>query len=141
MQTVTRPTAHIDQDAYRFIFAAIEKPGDVRREMIVGDILIALRHGYDVILDGILSAKGYQSAFDQLLHEHPKNNFAFYLETSFDETVRRHAMRPKANDFGSDDMAQWYGLADPLHIENEVIIPESSSLEESITTIRQVSGI
>lgn len=59
MKQTKRMTAHIDQDAYRFIFSNMEKSSHMRRKMIKSNILIALEQDCDVIVDGILSPQGY----------------------------------------------------------------------------------
>ena len=143
MKQATRLTAHIDQDMYRFLFTDKDKTGDVRREMITSDVLIALKHGCDVILSGILSGKTYTYGpmFEKLLTAHPQENYIFYLDVSLEETVRRHKGRPEADKFTAAEMAEWYTWTAPLSHAGEMKIPEDSTLEETVKFIQERAGI
>jgi deoxyadenosine/deoxycytidine kinase len=136
-----RDTVLIEQDHYRFIFKPKDNPGEPRREMILSDVLIALKHGYDVILEGILTMKTYNTVFEALIHTHAQENYMFFFDTSFEETLKRHATRETANEFGEEDMKAWYVHQDYSYFEFEKIIPQSSSLQETITTIKKVANI
>ncbi len=56
-------------------------------------------------------------------------------DTSFEETMRRHATRPQVAEFGEAEMRGWYRALDLLPGGVEQIIPATNSLEE---TVRQV---
>lgn len=121
LEATARQTAYIEQDQYRFMF----KPpgghdGETKtiHEMILHNALTALRDGYDVILEGILNQPSYHEVFEALVREHPKNNYAFYFDVSFDETVQRHRMRKKVNLFPEAGMWQWQRLKRQLGFES-----------------------
>jgi len=134
-----RPTALIEQDAYRFIFNVRE--GDAYskavRQLVRDSVLGALSNGFDVILEGILSVRGYREVFATLFREHPRNYHLFYFQVSFEETVRRHAGRAKAPLFGEDDMRRWYKAGDLLGYDFERVIDEGSSLDGTVELIRR----
>ena len=69
-----RPTALIAQDSYRFIFNVREGEPYSRavREMIRTNVLTALGNGFDVVVEGVLKAKGYREVFGALFREHPR---------------------------------------------------------------------
>ena len=75
--------------------------------MIKDDTLLALNDGYDVILEGILSVKSYSKVLEEIFEAHPDNNFMYYFDISFEETLRRHATRKttRGSGFGEEDIA------------------------------------
>lgn len=107
------------------------------RQMIRDNVLGALGNGFDVILDGILSAEGYRDLFATLFAAHPHNNYLFYFDISFEETVRRHAGRPKSGLFSEGDMRTWYRPHDLLGYDFERTIAESSTLNDTVDAIHR----
>ena len=71
-------------------------------------MLIVLDHGQQVVLDGILYADRYEQALARLNRDHLGSSHFYYLDVSLDETLRRHATRPQATEFGPDDLRGWY---------------------------------
>ncbi len=137
LATRRRPTALIEQDPYRFIFNVREGEAYSKtvRQMIRDNVLAALGNGFDVILEGILSTKGYREVFATLFRQHPQNNHLFYFNVSFEETVRRHSGRAKAGLFTEADMRAWYRPHDVLGYDFERVIDEGSTLDETVTLI------
>lgn len=133
-----RPTALIEQDPYRFIFNVREGEmySKTVRQMIRDNVLGALGNGFDVNLEGILSAKGYRDVFATLFREHPRNNYLFYFDVSFEETVRRHSGRAKAALFTEADMRNWYRPRDVLGYDFERLVDEDSTLDDTVSLIR-----
>jgi hypothetical protein len=62
-------------------------------------------------------------------------NYFFYFNISFEETLKRHSTKSNAHEFGEKEMREWYKLNDLTHFKAEEIIPESLSLEEAVNTI------
>jgi len=50
-------------------------------------------------------------------------------------SLRRHATRPQAAEFGPDDMRAWYQLRDLLTSIREHVIPETSAVRETTALI------
>ena len=98
-ESAKQKTCLIEQDYYRFIFnpagGGSRPNSDTIHKMIKLNVLAALDDGYDVILEGILSVKSYAELLNDIFRQHPKNNFMFYFDISFEETVRRHHTKPK----------------------------------------------
>jgi len=134
-----RKVAVIEQDHYKEeIFANDKKgSGDVRRIMLVIDCLIALESGYDVILEGIMSMANYGACFDQLFSRHPEENYMFYMDVSFEESVKRHTQRDKNTLFGEQEMKEWYELSQKSGYDIEISIPERYDAASSADLIRQ----
>lgn len=144
-EDAARQTCLIDQDHYRFIF---KPPGgggkpnsDTIHKMIKANTLTALGDGYDVILEGILSVKSYGKVLDEIFEIHPEENYMFYFDISFEETTRRHNIRKTAkHKFSENDMREWYPVAHRSNHKLEQIIPESFSIDETISFIKKVSN-
>lgn len=137
-----RKIALIEQDYYKEVmFNDREGSVSARHEIVINDVLIALKHGFDVILDGIFSLPSHEKIFQKLFAEHPTENYMFYFDVSFAETVRRHQTRSKKELFGEAEMREWYHLGKATGYTSEQVIPESSSLEETIATIRKATGL
>lgn len=139
-EKATHKIALIEQDYYRFIFkpadAGSMPNSDTIHKMIKNDVLIALKDGYDVILEGILSVKSYDKMLDGLFEAHAGDNYMYYFDISFNETVRRHATRKeKSRQFNEEDMKEWYPVAHRSNHKLENIIPESSTALETLNTI------
>lgn len=139
-----RPTVWIEQDLFRTLSNEKVPTKLPVFEMIEANTLLTLKHGFDVILEGILNVKkpGRLEMYDRIFQAHPDENYIYYLNTSFEETVVRHKTRAdKREQFGAEAMKEWYDLASPTGHEKEVVIPESSTQEETIQTIAKISGL
>ncbi len=80
--------------------------------------------GYTVILEGILSNKKYGAMLHQLLNDFQGEKLIYYFDVSFEETVRRHATKPNAYEFGESEMRQWWKDQDILGVPGEQRIGE-----------------
>ncbi len=101
----------------------------------------ALDLGYHVILEGILHTERYATALHQLIDSHPGPAAVFYLNVPFDETVRRHLNRAEPIPVTPDEMRRWYTHRDLLNVPGETVIDETSTLEQTVTTILHTSGL
>ena len=90
--------------------------------------------GYNVILEGILSAKTYTAMLHKLLEAYP-SHLIYYFDVSFEETLIRHQTKPNAHEFGENEMREWWHEKDFLHTPEERTIPQDVSLEETVDRI------
>jgi hypothetical protein len=97
--------------------------------------------GYHVIVEGILHTGSYGSTLRHVIAAHPGPGHAFYLDVSFAETVRRHHTRTEPIPVTAEDMQAWYSPNDVLGVVGEHVIPEASTLEQTVTTILDRSGL
>ncbi|MCH5285935.1 MAG: kinase [Christensenellaceae bacterium] len=120
----------------------------VRREMLYSRDLpdgptaplieVIARYGAEhcpvTIVEGILYTDRYDSLFRAMAamfdHIH-----AYYFDISFEETLRRHETRPQRTQFGPEHMRSWWLDHDLTSVFTEAIIPEPSSLEETVARI------
>lgn len=141
-----RKTALIEQDHYRFMFKPAgggSKPNsDTIHKMIRDNTLTALGDGYDVILEGILNVRSYGEVLEELFRHHQEENYIFYFDISFEETIKRHTIRrTPEHKFSEADMRGWYPSAHRSGHKFERIVPEQFSVEETIAFIRRTSQL
>jgi predicted kinase len=131
-----RGLALVQQDVMRRM---VLKERDVPRGANIGLISMttryALDHGYDVILAGIMHAERYADMLCALVADHRGHTVFYYFDVSFAETLRRHATRPEAREFGVEDMRGWYRDRDLLSFVEERIITESAGLEDTVDRV------
>jgi AAA domain len=141
MRRTKRPTVLVDLDHYRFSF--INPPPrdhNLEYEMSGSDVLIGLNLGFDVIFDGNFRAEAHDRFLAKRFQAHPEENYLFYLDASLGETLERHNTKsnPRIN---ADKMKEVYKYASPVGHEKEVVIPQDSSLDETVDRIIRVAGI
>ncbi|HWS37677.1 MAG TPA: AAA family ATPase [Actinoplanes sp.] len=101
----------------------------------------ALDGGYHVILEGILHTGQYGRALRTLIAGHGGSSTCFYMDVSFDETVRRHLRREEPIPVEPETMLGWYTPLDLLGVPGELVIPETVGFDEVVTTILHGSGL
>jgi hypothetical protein len=101
----------------------------------------ALEPGYHVVLEGILHTGSYGQPLRQLVADHAGPSFVYWLEVSFDETLRRHQQRGEATRVTVEDMRGWYTPLDLLGVPGEQVITESTSMAHTVDTILHGSGL
>jgi predicted kinase len=137
-----RGCALVEQDYLRRVVLREEdRPGGLAPSFIAHAATFILANGYHVVLEGILSADRYRDALDELRRAHRGPAFFFYLDVSLEETLRRHETRPQAAEFTADQMRGWYKAGDLLGFGREQIIPEASTIEETVTHIAAIAGL
>lgn len=140
MAQVTRPTALIERDYYMFMFKPDDGTVVLDKDLIENNILTCLRHGFDVIFEGNFKVDTHKQLLDRLFESHPDNNYFFYLEESLPETLRRHELRSEKI-ISREKMEELYGYATPMNYQNEIIVPQNSSQEETVDLIRKTVKI
>lgn len=131
-------TMFVQQDVIRreMLFVK-DRPGNPAVDLIAEAVLYGKRIGYDVILEGILSKKVYLEMLKKLMTAFTPNVYTFYLDVSFDETVRRHETKPNRDEYGHEKMKEWWLEKDYIAEDSERIIPESFSLDDAVAFILQ----
>jgi hypothetical protein len=101
----------------------------------------ALDHGFHVIIDGILYEAHYGPMLEALGRDHRGLSRFYYLDVPFEETMRRHAMRPQAGEFGRSEMTGWYRERDLLPGGLEQVIPAGTTLEAAVKYVMADAGL
>lgn len=129
-------TALIEQDYYRHtMFNHLHSDIEAPRYVMFAGVMSALEHGYDVIVEGFMGMGKYQKYFDELVTQHPDNNYFFYFDVSFKESLRRHMTRSKSEALTEARMHELFLRSGPSGYPNEIIIPENTTEEETISLI------
>ena len=133
--------AIVEQDYLRrIILKEKETDGGDNINLIEQTVEFALSKGYDVILEGTLYFPRYGDMLRLLAGMCPENYF-FYFDITFEETVRRHATKPNAHGFGEKEMEAWFHSDDRTNFQSEVIVKESDSMEEIVANIVKISRL
>lgn len=111
---------------------------DVRGHPITVIDLLArhlLDRGMDVIIEGILNAAWYTDTLLGLAHDHRGLTRSYIWDLPFEETVRRHATKPVAGEFGPADMRQWWRGFQPVDGLGESVIGPDSDFDATVARI------
>jgi deoxyadenosine/deoxycytidine kinase len=137
-----RGCALVEQDHLRrVVLRERDRPDSLAPALIEQTVRFALDHQYHVVLEGILSSSTYLPLLAALRQAHRGDTFLFYLDVSWEETVRRHATRPQAAEYSPHHMREWYRPLDLLGLPDEHLVPESSSIEATITAIAVAAAL
>lgn len=133
--------AVVEQDYLRrIVLKEKENKGSVNVGLIQQSVSYCLRHGYDVVLEGILYSKRYGGMIQALIDE-ADEHWIYYFDVSFEETLRRHVTKPNAAEFGETEMRSWYNPDDRLGLAREWIIKEASSSDHAVEQILSDTGL
>lgn len=137
-----RKMAYVEQDYFRrTVLKERDIQGGYNVEFIKTVTLLLLQESYGVIMEGIFDRDRYQEMFQSILAEHPVQNFFFYSDISFEETLKRHQTKPNCHEFGEKEMRSWYKEKNFFNFIQENIFSEEYSLEETVEYIRKVSKL
>ncbi|XVU28975.1 AAA family ATPase [Actinoplanes sp. CA-054009] len=112
----------------------------VAPDFIATVVKAALGHGYHVVLEGILHSRQYGGVLRELVEAQPGAS-VYWMDVSFEETVRRHGQRTEPIPVTAEQMRGWYAPMDLLGVPGERVVPEASSFEETVATILHGSGL
>lgn len=131
-----RRLALVEQDYLRrTVLKARDTPEGPHYGLIELTVRYALDTGYDVVLEGILHRQRYHPLLDRLARDHRGTTAVYYFDLSWEETLRRHATRAQATEFGPADMRRWYCHRDLLNWPEERLLTETATLAETTERI------
>ena len=119
----------------RVILKEPDVPGGANVGLIDLSARYTLDRGYHVIVEGILYAAHYGEMLRALHRDHRGVSRIFYFDVSFAESLRRHATKPQAAEYGEVEMRRRYRPRDLLEGVEETIIPETTTLDEAVAGI------
>ena len=130
----------IAQDTVRREMLAVkDRPGNPTPELLADLCRWSAERGGLTILEGILDGDKYSGLFAQLPAIFSRIH-AYYLDIPFDETLRRHATRPQAADFGEDAMRSWYRAENPAGVIPEAAFGPDMGVEDMVARILRDIG-
>jgi broad specificity phosphatase PhoE/predicted kinase len=126
----------ISKDMLREEFITPESPSyySVLGDMIRNLADIGAKYGYIVIIDGMVGHPKHDALLSELFAKFDKS-LVYTLDIPLEETLRRHATRKKADEFGEPEMREWYRKRDHLGIESEIIVGPEKSRDEVVKMI------
>ncbi|MFG3552837.1 kinase [Micromonospora sp. NPDC047557] len=137
-----RGCALVEQDYLRrIVLRERDKPGGAAPALIGQTVRFALDHGYHVVLEGILHSSRYRRMLTSLRDGHRGRSLFCYLDVSLAETLRRHLTRPQAAEFTAEQMSGWYAARDVLGWPDELVLPETTGLDEAVEAIAAAAGL
>jgi hypothetical protein len=137
-----RGLAIVGQDNLRRqVLRERDVPGGANIDLIDLTARFALDRGFHVIVEGILYADHYGEMLSALIADRAGSAWAYYLDVPLAETLRRHATKPQAAEYGESEMRAWYRERDLLPGGLEQVIPDRSALDETVRRIMAESGL
>ena len=88
-----------------------------------------------VILEGILRRDIYGDMLTTLISDFNGLARVYYFDIPFNETLRRHATKPNAHEFGEAEMRQWWRSNDVLGVKEEQIFNAEMSADDMLKNI------
>jgi adenylate kinase family enzyme len=140
-ETSQRKIALVEQDNIRrIILKEKEVDGGANIDLIAQTVEFALERGYDVILEGILNFSRYGKMLERL-RSLCSDTHVYYFDISIEETLRRHATKSCADEFGEKELRAWYKYRDLTHFQGEVLVTEEPSLDQTVEKIIRETGL
>lgn len=135
-QELGRGTMLIQQDVVRrdMLYIQGDAPGNHSVNLIHDLALYGKSIGFTVIIEGILQISTHGDMLRELAQQF-KYSYAYYFGISFHETLRRHATKPNASEFGEKEMRDWWREKDYLNIEPERILTDDMKAGEVLEMI------
>jgi hypothetical protein len=134
--------AIISQDYLRrTVLKERDTPGAINIGLIDLVARYALDHGRHTVIDGILSAARYAGMLTALRDDHRGQSRFYYLDIPFEETIRRHATKPQAAEYGRAEMTAWYRDKDLIPGGFEQVIPQDMTLDRIVARVMEDSGL
>lgn len=131
-----RGLALVEQDYLRrTLLRERDLPGGNTPALIADVVTFALNAGYHVLCEGILYADLYGDTLRRLRRAHRGTTDVCYLDIPLAETLRRHASRPQAAEFGPADVRNWYRPHDFLGVPGEQVLEENAEFAHVVNRI------
>lgn len=135
--------AWIEQDHFRRIILHEHggEPHPTSCGLIDSAVRYSLNSGYSVVLDGIFDTRRHSDMLRHLHRDYPGRTAFYRFSVPFDETRRRHARRPWADEVDAETMRGWYTENDFLDFVDERIIEAESSVEQTVHRIMSETSL
>lgn len=129
-------TMLISQDEVRRNMLWVKDGIDTKALPLMAELLkYGSEHSEFIILEGIMYDEWYSPLFKLANELYGSNVYAYYFDIPFEETVRRHNMRNKSQEFGEEAMRRWWREKDFSSVLREQAITcemDTDSIVEKI---------
>ena len=119
----------------RQILRVHDRPGNAAIGYIDLTARYALNQGMHVMIEGTLFSEIYGEMLRALVSDHQGPTHCYRYELSFEETLRRHATKPEAGEFGEAEMRQWWREVDRIPGLEEIVIGPEAGLDSTIDRV------
>lgn len=92
-------------------------------------------HSEIVILEGIMYEEWYDPLFKAANELYGDNVYSYYFDIPFEETVKRHQTRNKAQEFGEEQMREWWREKDFSSVLKEKLITREMDVNNIVERI------
>ncbi len=100
----------------------------------------SLNAGFSVVVEGILHPDRYAEMLSHLVRDHRGTTHAYFWDLPFEDTLRRHATKDKASEFGEAEMREWWYGAALIAALNEEVIGPGCGLDATVRRIEEDCG-
>jgi adenylylsulfate kinase-like enzyme len=125
----------------RVVLKEKDRPGAANIGLIEVVTRYALDAGYITVLEGILYADHYSDMLARIHDDHAGKSFCYYMDIPFEETIRRHATKPNADEYGRAEMASWWRERDLLPGGVEQVLTADLSADAAAARILHETGL
>lgn len=126
----------LSQDVIRRDLLRVKDGADTKVLPLLSELLVYGReHCEIVILEGILYSEWYLPLFEFAKTIFGNQIWGYYYDLSFEETLARHGTKNNRNEFGEEEMKEWWHEKDFIKIIPEKIISEEMSLKSTVEMI------
>jgi adenylylsulfate kinase-like enzyme len=133
--------AVISQDVVRReVLWANDRAGNAAIGLIDLMARYALDQGFTVVVEGILHLDRYGDMLRRLVHDHNGTSLAYFWDVPFEETLRRHATKPKAAEFGETEMRDWWYGAAYIDGLSEATLGAEATLHDAVERVSADCG-
>ncbi len=134
--------AIVSQDYLRrTVLKERDVPGGANIGLIELVARYALDHGLHTVIEGILYTAHYAEMLAALREDHRGASHFYYMDVPFEETLRRHATKPQASEYGRAEMSTWYRERDFLPGGFEQVITAEASLDAAVQRVIRDAGL
>ncbi len=131
-------TMRISQDEVRRNMLWVKDGKDTKALPLMAELLkYGKIHSELTILEGIMYDEWYSPLFKLANELYESNIYAYYFDIPFEETLRRHSMRNKSQEFGEEAMRGWWREKDISSVLDEQVITCEMQADDIVERIYQ----
>ncbi len=99
-------------------------------QLLIELVSYGKRNSKIIILEGILKSSWYENLFVHIKELFKDEIYAYYFDVPFEETLKRHQLKPNAHEFGEEEMRRWWNQDDYIGNISEKIFNEENDQGE-----------
>ncbi|GAA3009446.1 AAA family ATPase [Tetragenococcus solitarius] len=125
----------ISQDLIRREMLGVkDRPNNLAIHFIKMNAIYGKRFCDYIVVEGITPSAIYREMFIELASEF-QSIYPYYFDLPFEETLKRHNTKEKAQEYGVNELKKWWIDKDFLHFPNEKMITAEMNQQQIIDMI------